>query len=51
VTFNGTPAAFTVNSYTQITATVPPGATTGRIAVTTAGGTGTSSTSFNVKHH
>jgi hypothetical protein len=51
LTFNGTPAAFTVNSYTQITATVPPGATTGRIAVTTAGGTGTSSTSFNVKHH
>jgi uncharacterized protein (TIGR03437 family) len=51
VTFNGAPAVFTVNSYTQITATVPSGATTGRIAVTTAGGTGTSSSSFSVKHH
>ncbi|HEX9094882.1 MAG TPA: IPT/TIG domain-containing protein [Candidatus Dormibacteraeota bacterium] len=49
VTFNGTPAVFTVNSYTQITVTVPGGATSGRIAVTTAGGTGTSSSLFNVR--
>lgn len=33
VTFNGTGAAFTINSTTQITATVPPGATTGAIVV------------------
>ncbi len=35
VTFNGTSSAFTVNSTTQITATVPVGATTGFINVTT----------------
>ncbi|MBX7219809.1 MAG: hypothetical protein K1Y36_07675 [Blastocatellia bacterium] len=33
VTFNGRPAAFTVNSATQITATVPVGAATGPVAV------------------
>lgn len=33
VKFNGFPAAFTVNSSTQITATVPQGATTGRITI------------------
>ena len=49
VTFNGVAAAsFTVNSAGSITATVPVGASTGPIAVTTAGGTGTSATSFTV---
>jgi M6 family metalloprotease-like protein len=48
VRFNGISAGFTVNSAVQITATVPPGATTGPITVTTAGGTATSGTSFTV---
>jgi uncharacterized repeat protein (TIGR03803 family) len=48
VKFNGTSAVFTVNSDTQITATVPTGATTGKIAVTTKGGSATSTTSFTV---
>ncbi|MBD2770197.1 IPT/TIG domain-containing protein [Hymenobacter sp. BT664] len=49
VAFNGQPAAsFTVNSPTQITATVAPGTTTGPITVTTPTGTGTSATPFVV---
>ena len=49
VTFNGTPASgFVVNSDTQISATVPTGATSGRIAVTTPGGSASSSDSFIV---
>ncbi|MBV9865148.1 MAG: hypothetical protein JO316_07335, partial [Abitibacteriaceae bacterium] len=48
VTFNGTAATFTVVSPTQITTQVPAGASTGRIRVTNAAGTGTSSTDFVV---
>jgi len=48
VKFNGTAAAYTVNSDSQITAAVPTGATTGPIAVTTGGGTATSSTNYSV---
>ena len=49
VKFNGVAATtFSVGSDVQITATVPSGATTGPIAVTTSGGTGTSATSFTV---
>ncbi|MFC7668166.1 reprolysin-like metallopeptidase [Hymenobacter humi] len=47
VSFNGTLAAsFTVNSATQITATVAPGTSTGLISVSTPAGTGTSATPF-----
>ena len=49
VTLNGAPVpTFTVNSATQITLTVPNGATTGLLAVTTPLGTGTSATVFTV---
>lgn len=47
--YNNVPAAsFAVNSDTQVTVTVPAGATTGPIQVTTAGGTVTSSAIFTV---
>ena len=48
VAFNGTSASFTFVSDTEVTATVPAGATTGPISVTTPWGTGTSSASFIV---
>jgi uncharacterized repeat protein (TIGR03803 family) len=49
VTFGGVKAtSFTVNSDTQVTATVPTGAVTGRIAITTPGGTAVSSGIFTV---
>jgi hypothetical protein len=48
VAFNGVPASFTVNSATQITATVPAAATSGPITVTTPGGTAQSAASFTV---
>jgi len=51
VTFNGATATFSVTSDTSITATVPGGARTGSIAVTTAAGTATSSRSFRVSKH
>ena len=35
ITFNGTPATFTVVSESEIKATVPAGATTGTVEVTT----------------
>ena len=46
--FNGQTAAFTVNSATQITATIPAGAATGIINVTTPSGTAPSPSSFTV---
>lgn len=49
VAFNGTNASFTVDSDTQVTATVPVGATSGPISITTPGGTATSGRHFRVK--
>lgn len=46
VKFNGAAASFTVDSATQIMATVPQGASSGPLTVTTPGGT--ASTSFSV---
>ncbi len=48
VKFAGTRARFTVDSDSKITATVPQGATTGKISVTTPLGTDTSSQNFTV---
>lgn len=48
VTFGGISAAFTVNSDTQVTATVPTGAKTGKIVIITPGGAASSSTIFTV---
>ena len=49
VTFNGVAASFTVNSSTQITATVPALATSGFITVINPGGTAKSATVFTVQ--
>jgi uncharacterized repeat protein (TIGR03803 family) len=50
VTFGGVAAtSFTVDSNTKVTATVPEEGKTGPIAITTAGGTVTSTSSFKVK--
>jgi len=49
VTFGGVSAtSFTVNSDTQVSATVPTGAVTGPIVITTPGGTARSATNFTV---
>ncbi len=48
VTFNKVVASFTVDSDNQITTAVPAGATTGKIAVTTKGGSVTSKKKFTV---
>jgi uncharacterized repeat protein (TIGR03803 family) len=48
VTFGGVKATFTVVNDSQITTTVPVGAKTGKIQVTTPGGTATSATDFTV---
>jgi uncharacterized repeat protein (TIGR03803 family) len=48
VTFGGVKATFTVNSGTQVTATVPTGAITGKIKITTAGGSASSAATFTV---
>jgi hypothetical protein len=48
VTFNGTAAAFVVDSDSELHATVPGGAASGSLGVTTSAGTGTSSLSFTV---
>jgi hypothetical protein len=49
VKFNGTAATFAVISDTSLSTTVPNGATTGTLTVTTPLGTGTSSSSFTIK--
>lgn len=48
VTFNGIPATFTVVSDTYLTATVPTGATSGPVVVSTSTGTLTSNKNFKV---
>jgi uncharacterized repeat protein (TIGR03803 family) len=48
VTFNGTAAAFTVDSHSLITTTVPAGATSGKVQVTVRGDTLSSNVPFRV---
>jgi hypothetical protein len=48
VKFNGVAATFTTSTATAVAAVVPTGATTGKITVTTPGGTATSATDFTV---
>lgn len=48
VTFGGVAATFTVVSDTEVDATVPTGAITGKVNATTTGGTAVSPTSFTV---
>jgi endonuclease G len=50
VWFNGTNAAFTLNSSNQITAAVPTGATTGPVSVIAPGGLATSAGNFIVSN-
>ena len=48
VSFNGAAAAFTVVSRSEISTTVPAGATSGPVEVTTPGGTLSSNAAFHV---
>ena len=48
LTFNGVTATITTDTATQITANVPAGATTGKLSVTTPGGSATSANNFTV---
>lgn len=48
VTFNGVSAAFIVDSNTYLTATVPPGASSGSVTITTPGGPLISNKNFTV---
>jgi hypothetical protein len=48
VTFGGVKAAFTVTNDSTIATTVPTGAKTGKVAVTTPGGAASSPTTFTV---
>jgi len=48
VTFNGAAAVFVIDSATQIRATAPSGATSGKISVTTPDGSALSANDFNV---
>jgi uncharacterized repeat protein (TIGR03803 family) len=48
VTFDGKSASFTATSDSEVTADVPTGALTGKIAITTKGGSASSATSFTV---
>ena len=50
VRFNGVVASFAVPDDTSITTTVPSGATTGPISVSTPGGTAVSSSDFTIDH-
>ncbi|MFE3846811.1 PKD-like domain-containing protein [Flavobacterium sp. LB3P45] len=50
VKFNGVIAAYSVNSDTQITATLPVGATNGTISITTPLGTASSAATFTVNN-
>jgi len=49
VAFNGTSASFNFDSNTQIRATLPSGATTGKISITNSAGVGLSATDFVVR--
>jgi N-acetylneuraminic acid mutarotase len=50
VTFNGVNAEVTTSTATQLTVTVPTGATTGKVEITVKGNTVTSATDFIVLH-